>query len=90
VNRIAHLFEDLDDLLDNLEPVLPAPGLRIQRAPLITLVQTALAELRDRRGSLTGSRLETDLEWDIRYWEDVLTWLQQERGRYLDMFSATE
>jgi hypothetical protein len=90
VNRIAHLFESIDELLENVEPEGAPAGLRIQRAPLITLIQSALGELHDHRRSVVGTTLETDLEWNIRYWEEVLIWLTKEQGRYLDMFGAME
>lgn len=90
MNRIAHLFESIDELLESVEPEGAPAGLRIQRAPLITLIKSALGELHDHRRSVVGTSLETDLEWNIRYWEEVLIWLKQEQGRYLDMFGALE
>jgi hypothetical protein len=90
VNRIAHLFESIDELLGSVEPEGAPAGLRIQRAPLITLVKSALGELHDHRRAVTGTTREADLEWTIRYWEEALIWLKNQQGRYLDMFSAME
>ena len=73
-------FRNFDPLLEGLEPTRPAEALLVQRAGLIRILRNALGELHDHRRLVAGAPAEAETVREIKYWEEVLAWVQSQYG----------
>ena len=81
MNRISHPFPDVHTLLDGLRPNRPAEALIVDRVGLIELLRRSLTELHEHRRHVAGTPAEPEMAHRIKYWDDVLGWLKEQRGR---------
>ena len=73
-------FRNVDPLLEGLEPTRPAEALLVQRAGLIRILRNSLGELHDHRRQVAGAPAEAETVREIKYWEEVLAWVQSQYG----------
>ena len=73
-------FRNVDPLLEGLEPPRPAEALLVRRAGLIRILRNALSELHDHRRLVAGAPAEAETVREIKYWEEVLAWVQSQRS----------
>ena len=73
-------FRNVDPLLEGLEPTRPAEALLVQRAGVIKMLQRSLEELHERRRQVAGAPAEPETVHQIKYWEEVLLWVQSQYG----------
>ena len=80
MNRISHLFPDVDTLLDGLRRERPVEALVVDRVGLIDLLRRSLTELHEHRRRVAGTPAEPATVHRIKYWDDVLGWLKEQHG----------
>jgi hypothetical protein len=80
MNRVAHLFTDVEGLLDGLRPKRPIETLLVHWLGLIDLLQRHLSELNEHRRLVAGTPAELETLERIKYWEEVLVWMKQQAG----------
>jgi len=69
-------FRSVDPLVEGLEPTRPAEALLVQRTGL----RNSLGELHDHRRQVAGAPAEAETVREIKYWEEVLAWVQSQYG----------
>jgi len=79
MNRISHVFPALDTLLDGLRPERPVEGLLVDRVGLIEVLKRSLMELHEHRRRVAGTPAEPYTVQRIKYWDDVLGWVKDQR-----------
>src|SRR5439155_5349036 len=72
MNRISHVFPDVETLLEDLRPKRPVEGLLVNRVGLIELLQSSLVELHEHRRRAAGTPAEPETVHRIKYWDDIL------------------
>ena len=80
MNRISHLFSDVDTLLNGLRSKRPPEALIVDRVGLIELLQRSLMELHDHRRRVAGTPAEPETVHRIKYWDDILGWVKEQHG----------
>ena len=80
MNRISHVFPDVDTLLEGLRPKRPVEGLLVNRVGLIELLQSSLVELHEHRRRAAGTPAEPETVHRIKYWDDILGWAKDQQG----------
>ena len=89
MDRIGHLFRDIDELLERQDAERVAKGLRVERVLLISLLKYAIADLHDLRRRVSESPAAREVDRSIQYWEIVLEWLKQQTSEFADIMTPT-
>ncbi len=87
VDRIGHLFRDIDAVLEREEAGRGPKGLRVERVLLVSLLRYAIADLHDLRRRVADTSAAKDVDRSIEYWEVVLNWLRDQTSEYADIMS---
>ena len=80
MNRISHVFPDVDTWLEGLRPKRPVEGLLVNRVGLIELLQSSLVELHEHRRRVARTPAEPETVHRIKYWDDILGWVKDQQG----------
>lgn len=80
MNRISHVFPDVDTLLDGLQPQRPAEALVVDRVGFIEVLRGSLMELHEHRRRVAGTPAELETVHRIKYWDAVLGWVKNQYG----------
>jgi hypothetical protein len=83
MNRVSHAFPDVATLLEGAPPQRSLEGLLVHRVGLIELLQSSLMELHEHRQRVAGTAAEAETVHRIRYWDEVLGWMKEQRGSEL-------
>jgi hypothetical protein len=89
VDRIGHLFRDIDALLEREDVDRVPRGLRVERVLLVSLLKYAVADLHDLRRQVASTSAARDVDRSIEYWEVVLKWLKGQTSEYADIMSPS-
>jgi len=87
VDRIGHLFRDIDAVLEREADGRAPKGLRVERVLLVSLLRYAIADLHDLRRRVADTSAAKDVDRSIEYWEVVLNWLRDQTSEYADIMS---
>lgn len=87
MDRIGHLFRDIDALLEREDVGRVPKGLRVERVLLVSLLKYAIADLHDLRRRVANTSAAKDVDRSIQYWEVVLNWLKEQPNEYTDIMS---
>jgi len=80
MNRISHVFPDVDTLLEDLRPSHPVEALVVDRVGLIEVLNHTLMDLHEHRRQVAGTPAESDTVHRIKYWDDILGWVKDQQG----------
>ncbi len=89
MNRISHVFPDVDTLLDGVRPKHPVEALLVDRVGLIELLQRSLMELHEHRRRVAGTPAEPETVQRIKYWDAILGWAKEQHGPDVVLLETT-
>jgi len=89
MNRIARIFENVEALLESRESPRAVEVLVVQRPGFIQILRRSLTELHDHRRVVVGTPAEAEDLQQIKYWEEVLAWVKNQRGQDLILTSRS-
>jgi len=78
MDRRSHTFQDVDALLQGLEPKPPVEALVFDRRGLVRILQLWLMERHQYRRWVAGTPAELEVVSEIMYWDEVLAWVRSQ------------
>jgi len=87
VNRIPRALLEIEALLGSTTPSPPVEALVVERRGLVQILRRTCAELHEQRQRLAATPGEADSVRQIKYWEDVLSWVKDQGGTDLIVMS---
>ena len=87
MNRIPRALLEIEALLGSTTPSPPVEALVVERRGLIQILRRACAELHEQRQRAASTPAEADQVRQIKYWEDVLSWVKDQGASGLIVMS---
>ncbi len=87
MNRIPRALLEIEALLGSTTPSPAVEALVVERRGLVQILRRACADLHDQRQRVAGTPAEADPVRQIKYWEDVLSWVKNQGGSDLIVMS---
>ncbi len=87
MNRIPRALLEIEALLGSTTTSPPVEALVVERRGLVQILRRTCAELHEQRQRVAGTPGEAEAARQIKYWEDVLSWVKDQGGSDLIVMS---
>ena len=87
MNRIPRALLEIEALLGSTTTSPPVEALVVERRGLTQILRRTCAELHEQRQRVAGTPGEAEAARQIKYWEDVLSWVKDQGGSDLIVMS---